>query len=55
MEAEVEALLATVDYCTPVNIRPCDVPKEIQFLELGIASKCLWHLPRRPLVLLVIS
>jgi hypothetical protein len=41
----------------PINIRPCDVPKEIQCLKLwkacgfdGIPSKLLWHIPRRPLV-----
>jgi hypothetical protein len=29
-EAQVEALLATVDEDTPVNILPCEVSKEIQ-------------------------
>jgi hypothetical protein len=28
MEAQVEALLATVDEYVPVNFRPCDVSKK---------------------------
>jgi hypothetical protein len=58
VEAEVEALLATVDdEDIPVNFRPCDVSKEVESLKLGkacgfdsIPNECLRHLPRRPLV-----
>jgi hypothetical protein len=39
MQAQVEALLATVDEDIPANSRPCDVSKEIQSLKLG---KGLW-------------
>jgi hypothetical protein len=34
VEAQVEALLATVDEDIPVNFWPCDVSKEIHSLEL---------------------
>jgi hypothetical protein len=37
VEAQVEALLAAVVEGTPVNIRPCDISKEIQPLKLGKA------------------
>jgi hypothetical protein len=37
VEAQVEALQATVDEDTPVNIRHCDVSKEIQSFKLGKA------------------
>jgi hypothetical protein len=61
VEAQVEALLATVDEDIPFNFRPCDVSKEIQSMKLGkvcgfdgIPNECLLHLPRRPLVLLTL-
>jgi hypothetical protein len=34
VEAQVEALLATIDADFPVNFQPCDVSKEIQSLKL---------------------
>jgi hypothetical protein len=34
VEAQVEALLATVGEDTPVNFRPCGVSKQIQSLKL---------------------
>jgi hypothetical protein len=57
VEAQVEALPATVDEDAPVNFRPCDVSKVIRSLKLGkacgfdgIRNERLRHLPRRPLV-----
>jgi hypothetical protein len=57
VEAQVEALLATVDEAILVNFRPCDVSKEIKSLKIGkacdfygIPNECLLHLLRRPLV-----
>jgi hypothetical protein len=57
VEAEVHALLETVDKNNPQRIRPCDVQKLIKSLKLrkargidGIPNECLRHLPRRPLV-----
>jgi hypothetical protein len=51
VEAKVEVLLTTVNGDIPVNFRPCDVSKEIQFLKLrkvcyfsGIRNKYLCHL-----------
>jgi hypothetical protein len=35
MEAQIEALMATVNVDFPVNFRPRDVSKEIQSLKLG--------------------
>jgi hypothetical protein len=37
VEAQVEALLATVDEDIPFNFLPCDVSKEIHSLKLGKA------------------
>jgi hypothetical protein len=57
VEAQVKALLATIDEDISVNFRPCNVLKEIQSLKLGkacgfdgILNECLRHLKRRPLV-----
>jgi hypothetical protein len=57
VEAEVEALLATVDVDIPVNCRPCDISKKIQSLKLGkacgfygISNEYPRHLPKRSLV-----
>jgi hypothetical protein len=57
VEAEVQALLETVDKNPPQRIRPCDVQKLIKTLKLrkacgidGIPNECLRHLPRPPLV-----
>jgi hypothetical protein len=52
-----EATEDTVDDSPPQKIRPCDLEKLINLLELrrtcgidGIPNECLRHLPRRPLV-----
>jgi hypothetical protein len=37
VEAQVEALMGTVNEDFPVNFRPCEVSKEIQSLKLGKA------------------
>jgi hypothetical protein len=57
VEAQVKALLATVDEDTSVNFQPCDVSKEIESLKFGeasgfdaISNEYLRRLPRRPLV-----
>jgi hypothetical protein len=57
VEAQVEALLATINKYTPVNFQPCDISKETQSLKLGkacgfdgIPKECIQHLPRRVLV-----
>jgi hypothetical protein len=57
VEAQVEALMTTMDENIPVNFRSCDISREIQFLKLGKASdfdgipnECHCHLPGRPLV-----
>jgi hypothetical protein len=57
VEARVQALLETVDNNPPQRIRPCDLRKIINSLELrkayvidGIPNECLRHLPRRPLL-----
>jgi hypothetical protein len=62
VEAQVEAVLTTVDEDIPANFRSCDVTKEIQCLQLGkacgfvgIPNECLSHLPRSPLVRLTHS
>jgi hypothetical protein len=54
VEAQVKALLATVDEDIFVNFCPRDASKEIKFLKLrkacvldGIPNECLRHLPRR--------
>jgi hypothetical protein len=59
VEAQVEALLATINGDIPVNFQPCDVVNEIQSLELGkaygfvgIPNESLQHLSRRPPVYL---
>jgi hypothetical protein len=56
VEAEVQALLETVDKKPPQRKRPCDVQKLIISLKLGkacgiddIPNECLRHLPRSPL------
>jgi hypothetical protein len=59
-EAKDEALLATLDENTAVNVRPCDFSKETQYWKLGnacglhgIADSRLRYLPRRPLLHLI--
>jgi hypothetical protein len=37
VDTKIEALLVTVSEDTPVNLRLCDVSKEIQSLKLGKA------------------
>jgi hypothetical protein len=58
VEAQVEALLVTIDENIPVNCRPCDPSKEIQSLKLGkacgfdgISNEYLRHLQRHLLYL----
>jgi hypothetical protein len=57
VEAQVEALLATIDEDIRLNFQPHSIRKEIQSLELGkscgfdaIQIEYLWSLPRRSLV-----
>jgi hypothetical protein len=57
VEARVQALLKAVDNSPPQRIRPCDLQKLINSLNLrkackidGIPSERLRHLPRRPLI-----
>jgi hypothetical protein len=57
VEARVQALLETVDKSPHERVRPRDLQKLIDSLELskvcgidGVPNECLRHLPRGPLV-----
>jgi hypothetical protein len=57
VETRIQALITSAGDTRLGKVRPCDLHKLINSLKLrkacgldGIASECLRHLPRRPLV-----